>query len=118
MRFTRHYLVNGKLLGSVQCDKVVVHDQMAEPTSYAYFCPVCANIWARAPVVNNATGETIRFQVWSICCEHHQDRVVGKSEIPGQLFLRWDKPYNDLFPREVLQYETNQAIKHLFKDEI
>jgi len=113
MRFTQQFIVNGKYLGAAPRTFVPVHETLAPPSSYAYFCPVCADLWARCPVTDTITNSMEKFQVWTVPCEKHQHN--SHHHIPGSLFLVWDKTFNESFPEDVLRYELNQALK-LYKD--
>jgi hypothetical protein len=113
MIFTQQFIVRNKHLGSALRNFVRCHETWAAPSSYAYFCPVCAELWARCPVVDNQSGKLIPFQVLSVECEQHH-RPTSLT-IPGTLHLTWDKDFTKAFPDTVFVYEFNQALK-LYKD--
>lgn len=113
-RYRQDFYVNGRHLGSaMRYGKHVHEDLNTNPAGIAYFCPVCASVWAICPVTDTMTNEASDFMPYRIPCAQH-DRRWG--EIPGSLYLSWDKEYDELFPDELIRYEFNQAMK-LYKDE-
>jgi len=76
-----------------------VHEEMQRPPSYAWFCPECAEIWARALVEGSS------FQVITYPCEQHRDRFVGIL-VSGSILLPFDLEFNDSLPVEAWRREV------------
>lgn len=64
-----------------------VREELWAPPSYAWFCPVCADIWARAFV----PGE--EFQVTVNPCIDHELKY-WRTLVPGSLLLVFDPEFN------------------------
>ncbi len=109
MSFTQQFIINGRYLGTAERKHTFTHGQITAPSSYAFFCPHCANIWARCPVTQKYTEATSFFQVLSIPCERCPMRLP--YHIPGSVFLSWDKEFSEAFPDELIAHEFNQAVK-------
>jgi len=92
MSYTQHYIVEGKPLGSSPRGPTLVHATLAAPDSYAYFCPICAEVWARAPTIS-PSGKVSRFTVWTLACRKHHD--TERLSVSGSLLLPWDNTYNE-----------------------
>lgn len=73
------YIVEGKYLGEVTVPKEITHATIHHPFSTAYFCPHCAEIWARCPVQENP-----EFHVLTVPCRKHPSRAF---QIAGSLLV-------------------------------
>lgn len=113
MNLTQSFFIGNKPLGSSKRALASLHEHLVKPNSYAYFCPHCGDIWARAVVVDEDSSVQAPFQSVTRPCERHFPETT--REIPGAFFLSWDKLYNQAFPVGVIAYELNQALKH-YKD--
>ena len=101
MAHTQTVLIDNKLCG------VGVRDLdpaalSSTPLSYAYFCPVCAEIWARC-VLDGA-----EFQVWTRGCSKHS---LYNGSHPGSLWLSWDPHFSFSLPREALLRELTLLLQ-------
>lgn len=112
-RYRQDFFINSKHLGSTMRYGKQVHEELHTPASDAFFCPVCAVVWAVCPVTDTMTNEVSDFMPWRVPCAQHDKRW---NAIPGSLFKVWDKEFNDGFPDALVQYEFNQAMK-LYKEE-
>lgn len=105
--FPQQVIVEGRYLGEARRTLVNHHGAMEAPYSYAFFCPVCADVWARCPV--DFAGRTREWTVWSVACRKHPRR---SSEVPGSLLLTWDKSFNDSLPHDALAWELERQLDH------
>ncbi len=112
-RYRQDFFVRGKPMGSAMRYGKQVHEELIHPWGAAYFCPVCAVVWAVCPVTDTMTNEVSKFAAYTIPCAQH-DNQWGR--IPGSLFLSWEGEYNEIFPDALVKYEFEQALK-LYKDE-
>lgn len=105
---TRHYIIEGKHLGTSLIPPHFVHNQRVEAYGLAFFCPICARLWATCPVEGEPTS------VISCPCERHAvgDRLgswshgyVDPWQTPGSIFLSYDREWNDCLPKGVLLRE-------------
>lgn len=101
MPITQHFIVEGKYLGSAERQMTSRHGPVQVPPSYAFFCPVCAEVWARCPV-EVVEGQQEQFMVWTKACHKHFHHSM---EVPGSLYLDWDKEFTESFPEGVLKAE-------------
>lgn len=74
--------------------------------SYAWFCPVCGEVWARA-----ITGG--RFAVWTRPCSKHLDPLLPSLAIPGSIWLAWDTDFTDSLSRELVSRELLLLLAHV-----
>ena len=107
MPIQQYFIVEGKVLGSAERSMVFVHAQPQCPQSYAFFCPVCAEVWARCPV-ERREGQTEPFMVWSIPCRKHRTHALA---IPGSLMLEWEPEFVEAFPDEVVKWEFDRHLE-------
>lgn len=88
-----------------------VHEERWPPASYAWCCPVCGEIWARAVVRGRD------FQFLTHVCEAHEDPQMPSLLVPGSLLMPWDENFNaalgsDLWLREfTLHFNHAQRYK-------
>lgn len=103
----QHFVVEGKPMGSHMLPmKVNGSGQLYEPFSSAWFCPYCADIWARA-FITGGDRESKRFKVFEHPCRRHLQDLNYESRfgVPGSL-IPWQQPeLQDTFPPEVWQWE-------------
>jgi len=91
MSYTQHYIIEGKLIGSSPREGIFIHGIPTSADSIACFCPVCAEVWARCPVIAD-NGKVSFFQVCLMPCRLHS--FHGSLFIPGSLLLPMDKAFN------------------------
>lgn len=108
--FTQHFIVEGKYLGSAQRGLTFINGGIGAPQSYAFFCPLCGDLWARCPVEAN-DGLTEEFMVWTKCCKKHGRHSF---DLPGSLYMAWDKSFSDSFPDELLREEFKHYLALCF----
>lgn len=75
-----------------------VHGELQTPVSYAYVCPECGNLWAKAVV----RGGVSPFRPLAIACSLHQGHSLAPA---GSLWLPWDTEYTNAFPEGILRRE-------------
>ena len=108
MQYQQHFLIEGKHYGTALRGSVTVHAELQPPDSLAYFCPVCAEVWARCPV---ETGRgTIPFHVLTMPCRHHPTHGLA---VPGSLWINWDGAYTDHFPENVVRWELERHLEFI-----
>jgi len=76
-------------------------DSVDIPLSYAYFCPTCGEVWARAVCENRP------FFVWTVGCRKHQQY---NFLIAGSLMLPLEPDFNAILPLDVLKWELERHI--------
>ena len=93
------FLTKGRnaYLGSMQRSFIQVHGTKALPMSFAYICPCCGEVWARAFIANRP------WQVLSRSCLECNKGWNGGE--PGSLSLLWDGDYNQSFTPDMIAYE-------------
>lgn len=101
--FQQHFFIEGKHFGTAARSRVWVHGELQAPRSLAYFCPKCAEIWARCPVVGEWSNPD--WAVLSMHCKKHNEPTW---QVSGSLSINWDKEYVDAFPEAVLQWELQR----------
>jgi hypothetical protein len=101
---TQHFIIEGKHLGTAERTPRFVHAEVHNPVGYAFFCPCCGDVWARCPV------EDQPWTVWTKPCRKHSTSAL---DIPGSLWLSWDKEFSLALPQEVLRWELERHLDHM-----
>lgn len=86
-----------------------VHGELHAPCSYAYCCPECGEIWARAVVLGQD------FQFLHMNCEVHPSRWLPALCVPGSLLIPMDDPFNESLPLDLWRREARLHIRHAEK---
>jgi len=111
-RYKQEFIIKGKYLGATMRYGKQVHEETHAPASEAFFCPVCAAVWAICPTTDTMTQQVSDFMPYRVPCEQHDTRW---GEIPGSIWKPWDKDFIATLPDDVVRYEFTQAMK-LFKE--
>ena len=90
----QHFFVEGRSLGS--CQRYPLNSLKQAPISYAFFCPVCVEIWARAVIFDSSCF------CFHVPCKKH---AYPGIKVPGSLYPAGDPDFLSAMPREVLQRE-------------
>lgn len=103
--FTQHFFIENRHCGSSGRGYVPVHGNIRPPSSQAFFCPICAEIWARFPVEGGAI-----FEVSTVVCRKHKGRWV--SEVAGSTIepATGEPPME--FPPAVLEWEFQRHLDY------
>ena len=88
----RHFLVEGRYLGAHPARKRVIHELLAPPVGYSFFCTECGKLWAECPV------DGARFMVWARPCAEHKPTSF---DVPGSLIMGWEPEFVSDFPPDV-----------------
>lgn len=90
--------------------KAVIYGSVTQPPfGYAFFCPNCCDIWAKAPV----TGA--RTRVLTEPCDSHPHRV--SYDPSGSVYVSWDDDYCRDLPKKVLDIELKLHL-NMYEKEI
>lgn len=110
---TQHFILEGRYLGSAlrstsfsrrdSCGGV--YERV--PLSYAFFCPVCAEVWARCPV-ELPNGTQRQFFALTLACRKHE---VSAWQVPGALQCGSDEDFFAAFPDEVVKWEFERHLE-------
>ncbi len=107
MSYLRHFVVEGKFFGTVACEKELCHSEYHPPRSIAYFCPKCAEVWARCPV--EGTPNDNDWEVTSRVCRKHKE---SHWHTPGILDLPWKPGYFEGFPDPAVRWEFQRELEY------
>lgn len=88
--------VGGQYLGSSHRYPLNKHSTLQKPISFACFCPVCGDVWARVVI-----PDTKFFCYHIACSKHHYDG----SPTAGSLWITMEQDFIDTMPFEVLKRE-------------
>lgn len=114
----RHFFRRGQYLGSTEVGNRVPDFINGEMIGYAYFCPICAEVWAMALVEGKGTFPAAHF------CERHTvgDRCgftaighVSEWDVPGSMFIPGRDDYNSTFPPAVWEQEVIIHLAHAIR---
>lgn len=92
----QHFFVEGRSLGSCPRYPIHQHGHPDKPQSFAFFCPVCAEVWARAVIFDT------KFRVFTVPCRKH---THDGWRVPGSLWLPLELDFIAAFSGEVLKRE-------------
>lgn len=110
---TQHFFLRNKLLATSEA--VAQPPFYTKPHGYAFFCPICAEVWFRCLVEGEASACTQRF------CERHEpgEKVgnwsfghVWNTDYPGSVWTSWDNALILNLPEPVLRRELNLMIAY------
>jgi len=108
---TQHFYADGRYLGAATRTWEHWHNQVADPVGYAFFCPVCIEIWARCPIESN--GQPALTMVQTISCRKHPaHHGIG---VPGSLMLPWDKTFTECLPDDAVRRELEVHLDYAEK---
>lgn len=96
--FPIHFEVKDRAYGESVRDFTAVHGRSCIPASYAFFCPHCGEIWARARV---SGGD--RWMAMTKECEKHTSQLW--FDPAGSIWIGYDLAYVASLPHEVLVRE-------------
>jgi hypothetical protein len=84
---------------------LILEGTFMHPTGYAWFCPTCGDIWARAVV------EGCSFQLIHMPCVLHPHPFPTR-EPAGSLYIFWDQLFLDTLPLALLHRELLLHLNH------
>lgn len=108
MKFTRHYFIDGQYLGSGPAPVHWHHNEQCAPLGQAYFCPICAEIWANLPVDGQPSTVRHRFCIKHALGERYGESSMGSVspfEVLGSILLDEDATFNANLPPAVVERE-------------
>lgn len=115
MPFVRHFYVKTgqdfEWLGDADDHVRFIHAEAQEPQSYAMFCPICGDIWARMPIYNSRR----EWRIIGGYCEQHPG--PSRYVVHGSLMLNWEPELTAILPDEVIKREFEVHIR-LWEKEI
>lgn len=102
----QHYIIEGNHLGSAAIP-------LTQPTnigfyplrSLAYFCPYCADIWARFPI----EGDTQEWAVLTHPCRKHPSRPFA---IAGSTYAPSSRIFPSPLPEPLLAWELQRHLDY------
>ena len=105
------FFIESRLLGEAPRGKVFWHEQLAEPPSDLFYCPICGEVWAKFPILRD-DGSCCKWQSYSRMCRKcgpkHQRFL---SDWPGSVTRTWDREYMQALPVPVLVWELERHIE-------
>jgi hypothetical protein len=104
--FTRHFLVDGRYLGSAPAGYRSADGKQETPWSYSFVCGCCGEQWAKSPVTLG-DAEPMRWNNLTANCRKCPEKYPSRWRIPGSLWLSFDKSFPESFPKEVLARELD-----------
>lgn len=111
--YTQYFIVEGKYLGQAPRKLVFIHAHLQAPNSYAFFCPICGEVWARCPIQRGDQGyqltePTTHWQILHVACRKH---YMHAYSVPGGLMLDWDREFSDALPKAALRWELSRHLE-------
>ena len=117
MPIKQHFFIEGKYFGFGLRAPASIHAKLCAPRSFAFFCPCCAEVWARCQVEIAEVGAVAattqeNYLVWTVHCRKHP---VSRWQVAGALTLPFETPFTSGFPEGVLQWELARHLDHAEK---
>lgn len=104
----QRFSVRGAPFGVAQRGLRSVRETRGVPPSFAWFCPVCGEVWCSAKI------EGRHYMVWTVPCEDHQDPLL--HTIPGSVWLSFEPEFLAELPPEMLRREFDLHIAYAEKE--
>lgn len=99
------WFIQGRTFGPFPVSPSFIKAELTPPRSYAYYCPICGDVWARRII-----SPAARWLFWSFHCPKHPDQsfwhTVPGSIIPSFLF-------EELWPDLPYSLQQREALLHL-----
>ncbi|HWI68101.1 MAG TPA: hypothetical protein VNS88_06950 [Nitrospiraceae bacterium] len=92
-------------MGTGMSPLVHCHGRMQEPYSFAWFCPVCAKVWAKATVQGQP------YMVFTVPCDL-ETTVDNYFVVPGSIWLGLWPEFLQSLSHEVLEREFSLHLAH------
>lgn len=111
MPYTQHFFLGREYYGSTKREAFTRLGEVWVPYGYAFFCPVCIEIWARCPIEGELTHPVQRW-----CGKHALGEVFGRGgpvrtcdmhDWAGHLWLASDQRFSLSLPEPLLQREID-----------
>ena len=103
--FKQHFIVEGKLLGTVTRKFIRYHAEIGPPRGEAFFCPECGRLWAQCPIEGEPCNVIARS-----CGRHESVSLI--FALPGSLLQSWNPDFEAAFPKEALRRELSLLFKY------
>lgn len=110
--YLQHFIIEGKHLGTAVRSKELIHSDYRTPRPTAFFCPKCAEIWARCPIEREGTVGA-EWEVISRVCRKHQSHYY---HTPGSIDCSWKPDFVAAFPDEVIRWEFQRELEYYFNE--
>jgi len=94
----RYFYLHGAAAGSTLAGDRRVHGTFQSPCTFAFFCPLCAEIWGLGFIPDTYA------QCFTVLCERHPERA-HPAQHPGFLWLPFEPEWNAELPPELLTRE-------------
>ena len=95
----RNFEIEGHRLGEGEAKKVFTHDVLGWRRSYAFLCPFCGRVWARASLPNQV------FLAWHKSCGDCPPYLP--DDIPGSLWIPGEAEFLASWPEAVWRRELS-----------
>ena len=103
MSLIQSFIIEGEFLGTMERPPIFYHEIEGDPVGEAFWCPVCARIWATLFIPGVDT------RVHHVACEKHTaedcKHSMGLHDFPGSILFNWDLDFDELPPWGVLKRE-------------
>lgn len=102
--YVQQFIVDGVWLGEAPRSSELLHDQLGPPSSLAFACPHCAEIWGRFPV-SLPGGQSHWFQFISRTCRKCLVDASRGQGVRGSLLTGYLTEFEAAFPEAVWKRE-------------
>ena len=114
----QHFFLGGTYAGSSPRRSFLARglDYQIDPPSLSFFCSVCGEVYAKAPVARD-DGSTTPWRAVPACCQRCAPPQFYNNP-PGSLYLAvgFDPDLASAFPYAVLKWEFERHIDWYFKE--
>ena len=94
-------------MGTGMSPSVLCHNEIQAPNSYAFFCPNCGRVWAKADAGN---GQASTWVVQTHPCD--LEPTTNYFQVPGSIWLPLRPEYIQSLSRQVLEREFQLHLNH------
>jgi hypothetical protein len=107
------FIIEGNFLAECPRLPIFVHAEVQAPASYLWYCELCGEVYARAPVLHD-NGRMERWTSWGGVCRSCSTPASGSLiRIPGSLWLSWDEDFLAALPEPVVAWELQRHVDSL-----
>lgn len=101
---SQHFFIEGQYYGEASRSPYILVGELHTPQSFAFCCPTCGEIWARAHIADRP------FYFFTKPCRKH---TAPCCRIPGSLWLPLEEAFTAALPPEVVAWEFSRHLDYL-----
>lgn len=106
--YTRTFLIEGKYYGQADIPELSFGQRLHPPHSTLFYCKQCGAMYAQCPTKRGFDGKLMSWQALAGICKRCEPEFPW--EIPGSIWLVWNKSSTAFLSQEIMERELILAI--------